>query len=141
MAHADVERYLKLVEHDLDTLALLSAQARITKRDVTDWKCTLLFYMACIFMKALGRLRGKELQDHYQIKQWINTTPDLLSVAKSYRKLEERSRDARYEGRLFSTDELKQAVRWFVDIRDCVIGLLRAGGVVKIPTIDPAPHL
>jgi hypothetical protein len=143
MGIADSSRYLKLIQHDLDVLTTLAVAAsrKSPPLDVSDWKCTLLFYMACIFMKALGRTRKRDLQDHYGIKQWINTDAELVSIARSYRKLEERSRDARYEGRMYSRDELNQAYRWFCDVRDHISKLLRTDGVGDITLIDPQPYL
>lgn len=107
---------------------------------MSGWKCTLVFYMACIYVKALGRLRGKDLQDHYQVKQWLNTEPELREIAKSYRLIEERSRDARYEGRSFDSRELQEVARRFEQVRDRIADLLRQGGVAVDP-VDPRPHL
>lgn len=137
MALVDVPPYLRLVEHDLEVLGLLSKAAAHDHKDVTDWQCTLLFYMACIYVKALGRLRNKDLQDHYQLKQWLNETPDLLSITKPYRKLEDSSRDARYEGRRFTRDEMSRLLRWYSEVRDGLVRLLKAGGVTSVPVADP----
>jgi hypothetical protein len=109
--------------------------------DVSDWKCTLLFYIACTYVKALGMARGKDIQDHFQLRQWLNTTDDLWGFAKPYRKLEERSRDARYEGRFYASRELADCGRWFSEVRDAVVGLLRAMGVTQVPVVDPSPWL
>ena len=137
------EQYLRLVQHDLDTLALLAkaADGRTPPEDVSDWKCTLMFYMACVYVKALARSRQKDLQDHYNLRQWLNTTKDLLAITKPYRRLEERSRDARYEGRRFSCQELGQARSWFLEVRDHLVQLLESGGVKAAPGVDPGPHL
>lgn len=139
----DVDRYLKLVQHDLDALGFLSrgAEASSPPTDVTDWKVTFLFYITCIYVKALGRTRSIDFQDHYQVKQWLNTTPDLLPMTRSYRKLEERSRDARYEGRIFTPTEMAAALRWFDDVRDLVVGLLKTAGVANVPRVAPSPWL
>src|ERR1043165_2941397 len=116
MSTTDVERYLRLAEHDLTVLDLLSQAAAGAKSnaDVSDWKVTLLFYVACILVKALGRERGLELNDHFFVKQWLNTTADLVTITRSYRKLEDRSRDARYEGVLFDEKRLRQTLGWFL---------------------------
>ena len=136
MALADVPPYLALVASDREVLAIVTNGGRAAKRDVSDWQTTLVFYMACIYVKALGRLRGKDLQDHFQIKQWLNTTADLVLIAKPYRKLEDRSRDARYEGRRFATTEMEQHVLWFEIVRGAIERLLRAGGVGGLPAVD-----
>ena len=141
MALADVPPYLALVESDREVLALVTGGGRAASRDVSDWQTTLVYYMACIYVKALGRLRGKDLQDHYQIKQWLNTTADLVLIAAPYRKLEDRSRDARYEGRRFATAEMEQHVRWFEAVRGAIERLLTAGGVGRLPTLHVRPAL
>jgi hypothetical protein len=143
MGIAEPAFYLQLIQHDSDVLATLSAAAssKTPPLDVSDWKCTLLFYMARIYMKALGRARGRDLQDHYGIKQWINTDAALVAIARSYRKLEERSRNARYEGRRYSRPELDQACRWFSEVRDHVSNLLKRDGIQDMPVIDPQPFL
>ena len=142
MSAPDVARYLRLIEHDLEVLKLLAGAAKARGGvDVSDWKCTLLFYMACIYIKAFGRTQGKELQDHYNVKQWMNTTRELLPIAKPYRKLEERSREARYEGRKYDASEASQHARWFQEVRDGVVALLRSSGVANPPSVDPVSFL
>ncbi|MCK6479496.1 MAG: hypothetical protein HUU06_06650 [Planctomycetaceae bacterium] len=139
MGTSDAEPYLRLVEHDLEALDLITAAARgrTPTVDVSDWQCTLVYYMACIYVKAVGRARGKDLQDHYQLKQWINTTTDLVPITRPYRKLEERSRDARYEGRRFTRPELIETIGWFAQVRDHLVGVLKEEGVEGIPVVDP----
>lgn len=140
---AEPSHYLRMVEHNLDVLRLLSESARRASppTDVSDWKCTLIFYMACIYIKALGKLRHKDLQDHYELRQWLNSIPDLMGIARPYRKLEERSRAARYDGRRFTPVEMSEALQWFYTVRNALTSLLKAGGVSSIPSVDPSPHL
>jgi hypothetical protein len=135
---SDITRYLNLAAHDLLVLRALRSGALAIKgpADVSDWTVTLTFYSACILMKALARSRNRDLQDHYSVKQWMNTTADLLPVAKAYRKLEERSRDARYEGATFDDRSVKQSVEWFESVRDHVVALLAKAGVREIPRLD-----
>ena len=135
--------YSALAAHDLEALRLLSlaASKESPAVDVSDWKCTLLFYIACIKVKAAGMTRSVVLKDHFGLRQWINTTADLLPITRSYRKLEEFSREARYEGRRFRQSELQTALRWFLDVRDHIDGLLHTAGVSPVPVIDPSPYL
>lgn len=123
------QAYLDLVHHDRDVFALLAtaSQSSAPRKDCTDWQCTLLFYMACISVKCFAATTGLAIQDHYQLRSWLNNQPALLGVARSYRKLEERSRDARYEGRRYSAAEMDQNKRWFGEVHQAVIALLRAG--------------
>lgn len=136
-------QYLRLIRHDAQTLEILSraAAASTPPADVSDWKCTLTFYIACIYVKALAATRKVQFEEHFGLRQWLNTTADVTAIARPYRKLEERSRDARYEGRLFTSGELREAHRWFSEVRDKIVGLLKASGIQDVPSVDPAPWL
>jgi len=107
--------YSTLAAHDLETLRLLSLSAsrETPPVDVSDWKCTLMFY----------------------------TTADLLPITSSYRKLEEFSREARCEGRRFRPVELQTAFSWFLDVHNHIDRLLHTTGVSPVPVIDPSPYL
>ena len=129
-------RYLRLIEHDREVLRLLTEQPA-PALDTSDWQITILYYILCLYMKALGSVRGLEFQDHYAIKQWLNSAPELLAIAKPYRKAEEWSRDARYEGRLFNEGERKRFLNWFIVVRDHLTQLLRSSGVTNLPQIEP----
>jgi hypothetical protein len=80
---------ITLVQHDLRTMQLLhdAARSKTPSEDVTDWKCTLMFYMACIYLKALGHQRGKALERHSVARAWLNSEPDLIPIARHYRVL------------------------------------------------------
>jgi len=134
---------LELVKHDLETLALLSesATARKPPLDVSDWKWTLLFYMACIYVRALAEKRGKSIERHTDARDWLNIEPDLIYIAKPYRKLEERSRDARYEGRRFNPKEFAEGYGWFCEVRNKIVALLQAAGVANVVIVEPKPYL
>ena len=131
--------YLFLVQRDADCLRLLAQAARseYPGRDVSDWIVTIHFYILCVYVKALGSCRQQNFQDHYAIRQWLNTEPDLLGIARPYRKVEEASRDARYEGRLFAPPEIQRFHQWFQEARDQFVALLRKEGVTQIPNPDP----
>jgi hypothetical protein len=90
-----------------------------------------------VCMKALGRARGKDLQDHFGLRQWINTEGDLVEIAEPYRYVEEWSRDARYEGRRFSGKDLERFYGWFIDARDKMLARLKAHGLTNLPVLDP----
>lgn len=137
------DRCLHVIRHDLDALTLLSrgAAANQPPLDVSDWKCTLLFYMACLYVRALAHQRGKDIQRHIEARDWINADKELIPIAKSYRKLEERSRDARYEGRKFTKSEMVEIHRWFCGVREALIRLLPASCLADVPRVDPQPWL
>jgi len=127
--------YLRLIEHDREVLRLLTEQPS-PALDTSDWQITIFYYILCLYMKALGSVGGLEFQDHYAIKQWLNSTPELVVIAKPYRKAEEWSRDARYEGRLFNDSERTRFLNWFTIVRAHLTQLLRSAGVTNLPQIE-----
>ena len=139
MSETDAGTYFELLRRDVRTLGVLAAAARNANppHDASDWVVTLHFYILCIYAKALGRCRGKEFQDHIGIRNWLNTESDLLAVAKSYRKTEEWSRDARYEGRIFDAEEIRNLHRWFRTARDIFVELLRGNACQDVPVVEP----
>lgn len=135
MSQADCAHYLDLVRHNHRCALLLAEAARghKTSPDVSDWIVTFHFYILCVYVKALGRCRLQDFQDHYSLRAWLNQQPDLLEVTKSYRRVEEWSRDARYEGRTFTGAEMERLHRWFVHARDGFADLLEAENVRPVP--------
>lgn len=143
MSQADAKRYLLQVQSNEKALRLLvaAAQAETPRVDVSDWAVTMHFYILCVYVKALGRCRGRDFQDHYGIRQWLNTESDLLQAARPYRKVEEWSREARYEGRTFYSSEMERFHDWFELVRDQLTALLRAHGLKAVPVVNPVdPH-
>ena len=141
MSVSEASRYLDLADRDYAVAAMLTGAAGKAKRDVTDWQVTLLYYVLCVEVKALAASRGLELPDHYSIKQWLNAERDLLVTAKPYRKAEEWSRDARYEGRLFTPAELSRYARWFEAVHLHVRDLLKRANIVRPDRISVATLL
>ena len=139
MSVKEAQRYLAIAEHDGVVLRMLVEGSKGEgTEDTTDWQVALLYYIMCIRVKALGSCRGVELQDHYSIKQWLNAESDLLGIARPYRKAEEWSRDARYEGRRFGRDELKRYLGWFASVYDHLGALLQNEGVPAGTGTDPS---
>lgn len=92
--------------------------------------------MSCIFVKSACSLLGVDIQDHFTLRQIINTRQELWSIARNYRHLEEASRDARYEGRVFDKQYiLNRLVPKFNTVCDCVVSLLTQRSVQSIPSI------
>lgn len=125
----DPGKYFRLVEHDRDLLDLLSAlPPHLINRDFSDWVVTTTFYITCIYMKAYFQTKGIDIQDHITIRKLINTDPTVVSIAYDYRKLEEASRDARYEGRTFDANKLKERVlSHYNRIRLHLVGIIKCG--------------
>lgn len=139
-----VEKYFRLIEHDLKLLDLLTEKypSHLEKEDFSDWIVTTLFYIACIYLKALFRLYGEDIQIHYALKQQLYARKELFQIIKPYRHLEEASRDARYEGRVFSSDYIiNRLYPKFKIVRDCVVELFNKNRIFNIPQVDPLPFL
>lgn len=141
MSIKEAERYLAIAEHDFHVLSMLINVADDdtfsgSAENTTDWQVTLLYYILCIQLKALACTRSLELQDHFTIKKWINAERDLLQIARTYRKIEEWSRDARYEGRYFTNDELKRYLQWFEEVHKHLGELLQEATLVQPASID-----
>jgi len=141
----EARRYLELAEHDCRVLRILRRACddpragALREEDTTDWQVALVYYILCIEVKALGCCRGMELQDHYTIKRWLNDEPELREVARPYRKAEEWSRDARYEGRRFDEREMRRYLSWFGAVHDHLARLLNGEGLSVPGSVDPRP--
>jgi hypothetical protein len=138
MNAAPATHYLSIVRRNEETLKVLSVAADQAKHDASDWIITIHFYILCLYAKALGVCRGQNFQDHISIRRWLNTDADTMPMAKSYRKVEEASRDARYEGALFTSTDCQRFERWFLDARDHLVRLLKKQGF-KPPVVIPVP--
>lgn len=139
-----IKYYFELIEHDLKLLDLLTGKrpSHLEKEDFTDWIVTVLFYIACIYLKALFRLFGEDIQSHYALKQQLYNRPELLHIIKPYRHLEEASRDARYEGRTFPSDYIiNRLYPKFKAVCDCVVDIFYKKGIKDIPAVGPLPLL
>jgi len=144
MNRSEAGRYLELLKHDLTVLQLLTeaAESRDPPEDVSDWQVTLLFYLACIHVKAAGCLYSERFDDHLSLRDWMNRAPEMVKMTKDYRKLEEASRDARYEGRLFSPREIRlDQLPRFEAVRDHIVSVLRSKGMTGITHVDPGQFL
>lgn len=79
---------------------------------------------------------GEDVQDHYTLRQLINTKPELYPIAKSYRHIEEASRDARYEGRKFEKSFLlNRILPKFKLVREHIVTFLQNAGVQAVPSV------
>lgn len=139
MTKADAERLLLIVRRNIDCAKLLADAAESAKphQDVSDWIITIEFYVLCLYMTALAECRGMTFDRHYDLRMWINTDPDVRVAAKDYRKSEEWSREARYNGRLFTADEIERFNRRFRSVTNAVTPLLRGAGVAFVPSVEP----
>ena len=134
------EDYFSLINHNDNLLEIISLHVpgHLQNEDFSDWKVTLTFYMICIYVKTYLDLIGIDVQDHYTIKQHINTIDNLIPIAKNYRHVEEASRDARYEGRKYDDTYLKNRILpKYNQIRNKLIALLKKeyAGTKNIPNI------
>lgn len=139
---SEIKNYLQLITHNSKLLDLLTSTypEHLENEDFSDWKVTILFYMSCVYIKAVFCLFGIDIQDHYTLRQLINTRKELNLIAKPYRHIEEASRDARYEGRKFANQYIvERLLPKFNAVRDCANGLFKQHKILDIPTIDVEP--
>ena len=135
----DVQKYFGLLDHDLKLFDLLTGKIpnHLLKEDFSDWQVTVLFYMACIYLKAGCNFLNIDIQDHFTLRQTINNRKEFYPIARVYRHLEEASRDARYEGRKFEKSYIaERLVPKFNIVRNCVVSFLKENNVSNIPTME-----
>lgn len=130
------ERYFEQLQRNGKTLEVLCSGSSKAGHDCSDWIVTIHFYILCIYVKALAAHSGQNIQDHVALRAWLNANPERGAMARSYRKAEEASRDARYEGKLFCENEWIRFRRWYVEARDVVVELLKTAGFAP-PVIEP----
>ncbi len=98
-----VRHFIYLTEHHHKLFDLLTGKLpeHLKNENFSDWQATTIFYMACILVKALCVTLNEDPKSHFEIRQLTYKNSELQSFAKEYRKLEEASRQARYDGRTF----------------------------------------
>jgi len=140
------EEYFSLIIHNKNLLEVIALNIpdHLEGEDFSDWKVTLSFYIICIYVKTYLNLIGIDVQDHYTLKQHINTIDDLIPIAKNYRHIEEASRDARYEGRKYDDNYLTNRILpKYNQIRNKLIALLKKkySGAENVPNIKIENYL
>jgi hypothetical protein len=140
MKTAEAQKLLTVAHRDAVCAKLLAKAARSDKTspDVSDWLITIQFYSLCLYVRALGLARGRELTNHEDARSWINDTPDLREMARDYRLVETRSREARYDGRLYERLEILEFNERFTAAMVHVLPLLRSSGL-KADIVVPLP--
>lgn len=138
MTTRDAERYARLIGRNAIAARLLAQAAgkQVPAHDASDWLIIMHFYILCVYVKCLGKCRGTDFQDHYQIRKWLNSETDMLAMARPYRKVEEWSRDARYEGRTFDSTEFRRFESYYCAVRDHLFQLLVAEGLTSVPRVE-----
>lgn len=84
-----------------------------------DWALTVLFYAALHYVDAF--LFPRNPPDHGTRNQMVRTTPLLRALYAKYRRLQERSQDARYECHDPTREELVRARRECYDVIESAI--------------------
>lgn len=138
---SDITKYLNLIEHNSRLLDLITGTRPVHLKDddFSDWQVTTIFYMSCIYLKAVCVLFGEDVQDHYTLRQLINTRKEIYEndIAKYYRHIEEASRDARYEGRKFDKVFIENRILpKFYRVRERAIKILKDNNVNDIPATN-----
>jgi hypothetical protein len=141
-ASQEVDKYFEMIKHDFDVLDFLTSPPpkNLEKSDFSDWQITLIFYISCIYVKAVLGSKGVDIENHFSLRREITADPDLRKIFRKYRQLEEASRDARYEGRTFDRSYITGVLLpKFYMVRDCMLAVLKSRGFTNAPLVDPAP--
>jgi hypothetical protein len=141
MSLEDARHLLEVAAHDAKCAAILSEASRshVPPHDASDWILTMQFYVLCLHVRALARCRGRAFERHEDARLWLNTEQELLAICKAYRLMEEWSRDARYKGRRFRTEEIAEFNARFEKVRDHLLPLLQRAGIKSPRRIAPIP--
>jgi hypothetical protein len=135
-----VREFIYLAEHNLKLFDLLTGQLpkHIKDEDFSDWQVTIIFYMACILVKALCATLNEDPRSHLDIRQLIHNKNEFQSFAKEYRKLEEASRQARYEGRTFLKSYIEERLVLNFNVIKQNIGsaLKKKNKTIILPNLD-----
>ena len=87
--------------------------------DDRHWVVTALFYAAVHWVDAYLALSNTHPRNHQQRQSLIRSDPNLHAIHGSYRWLEDRSREARYDLIVFSEQDIQTLLsRQFVPLRD-----------------------
>lgn len=138
----NIDKYLELIKHNSKLLDLItgSRPEHLTHEDFSDWQVTIIFYISCIYLKAVCLLHNIDIQDHHKLRETINTNQslkELWEIAKYYRHIKESSRDARYEGRKFKKEYLTgRLLKEFYIVRDCAVRIIKGKGIDNVPIVD-----
>ncbi len=134
-----IDKYLNLVEHNLKLLRLISEKPSGSYKDVdfSDWQVTIIFYISCIYLKSVCSIFGLDVHNHFTIRKTINERDELRHIFNDYRKIEEASRDARYEGKKFEERIIKKRILpRFNSVRDCVVEIITKNGISEVPIVN-----
>ncbi|GAX62481.1 glyceraldehyde-3-phosphate dehydrogenase/erythrose-4-phosphate dehydrogenase [Candidatus Scalindua japonica] len=135
----NIDKYLNLVEHNSNLLRLITEKPSGSYKDVdfSDWQVTIIFYISCIYLKSVCSIFGLDVQNHFTIRKTMNERDELRPIFNDYRKIEEASRDARYEGKKFEERIIKKRILpRFNTVRDCVVEIIKNNGISKVPVVN-----
>jgi hypothetical protein len=141
MSNADARKLIEVAHRDAACAGLLAKAARAERAspDVSDWLITIQFYALCLHVQALALCKGLHITRHEELRSWINENPDTRGMARDYRLVETRSREARYDGRLYGRPEVEEFNRRFTSAMTLLLPLLRKEGIDS-EIIEPLPR-
>jgi len=96
----------------------------------------MVYYSACLLIKAYLKTKATVVQDHHALQRELYADAGLSPVASDYRFLEERSRDARYEGRRFTNAEIRKDIIPAFDDVVAKIRSLLGTKKITVPAFD-----
>ena len=110
----------------LARVMLAGAQRGTPPIQCSDWLVTQNFYAALHLVAALAETDNETHEGHEDRNEYVNRR--LRPAFSAYRRLSDKSRDARYDGRLFSVQELAELRGHFATVRDNVARPLGRAG-------------
>ena len=92
-----------------------------------DWATTVIFYTALHYVDALAVCLGRQFHNHEERRKFVDEPP-LKPVAKQYKWLFDRSRDARY-----SFLDSSHTVAKVLDYKNRNLAAVRQAVIARLP--------
>lgn len=117
------EKHLEIVDRNYGALTCLCDP---DPSDYTEWCVVVIYYMAFHYVQAYLDVKiGEHPTSHAVIQSRIRDIPQLKTLYGKYRRLEEDSRKARYDGEKFSIYTMRNTtLRNFKEIQKMIFSLL-----------------
>lgn len=136
-----INKYIKLIENNSRFFDLITGRrlTNLNNADFSGWQVTTIFYISCIYFKTVAVVFEVDVRDHHSLRQMLNTEEEIWrgGIAKSYRYLEEASRDARYEGRAFTEKMIKERILFkFEKVKERAIYILEKNEITNVPDVN-----
>ena len=117
---ATKEEHLEKVAENLAFLASIHENTR----GAFCWSITVLFYTALHYIEAYFASHDKGFTNHASRGIEIRRDPRIKSIYRTYRKLEDLSREARYDASAMKQEDVERAKTRFEHVRRVIEAIL-----------------